>query len=191
MGIKNNEFVFGLVSRAIKEKGWEESIRAIIRLNSERNERSHLIIVGAGEYASSLQDKYKEYDYIHFIMDLTEQSEWIGWVKVFDVALLPTYFVSESLPNSIIEYLAYEKPVIATNIGEIKHMIYSEETNEYAGILLELNSESTVEVDDLLNAMKTMVTNEEIYLQFKNNTKILFKQFTMKNFASEYFDTFD
>lgn len=67
-----------------------------------------------------MREKYKDYKYIHFIMDLKKPSEWIGWVKVFDVAILPSYFISESLPNSIIEYLAYDKPVISTNIGEIQ-----------------------------------------------------------------------
>ncbi|MEK3789516.1 glycosyltransferase [Paenibacillus sp. FSL K6-1230] len=189
LGIKQNDFVFGLVSRAIKEKGWEESIQAIIKLNKESNSNSHLILVGDSEYSKALKEKYKNYDYIHFIMDLREPSEWIGWVKVFDVALLPTYFISESLPNSVIEYLAYDKPVISTNIGEIRYMIQSQEENKSAGILLELN-QGIVNVDDIVDAMKVMTNEPEKFLEYKENTSVLFKQFTMHNFASRYYDYF-
>ncbi|MBY0118887.1 glycosyltransferase [Paenibacillus xylanexedens] len=189
LGIKQNEFVFGLVSRAIKEKGWEESIQAIIKLNKENNSKSHLILVGESEYSKKLKGKYKDYDYIHFIMDLKEPSEWIGWVKVFDVALLPTYFISESLPNSVIEYLAYGKPVISTDIGEIRYMIRSLDENKSAGIILEL-SQGVVNVDDIVNAMKTMTNETDKFLEYKENTSVLFKQFTMHNFASSYYDYF-
>lgn len=122
-------------------------------------------------------------------MDLREPSEWIGWVKVFDVALLPTYFISESLPNSVIEYLAYDKPVISTNIGEIRYMIQSQEENKSAGILLELN-QGIVNVDDIVDAMKVMTNEPEKFLEYKENTSVLFKQFTMHNFASRYYDYF-
>lgn len=189
LGIKQNEFVFGLVSRAIKEKGWEESIEAIIKLNKESNSKSHLILVGESEYSKKLRGKYQDYDYIHFIMDLKEPSEWIGWVKVFDVALLPTYFISESLPNSIIEYLAYDKPVISTNIGEIRYMIHSQNENKSAGILLEL-SQGVVKVDDIVNAMKTMINEPDKFSEYKENTSVLFSQFTMHNFASSYYEYF-
>lgn len=137
-----------------------------------------------------MREKYKDYKYIHFIMDLKKPSEWIGWVKVFDVAILPSYFISESLPNSIIEYLAYDKPVISTNIGEIPKMLYSENQNKYAGIILELNKEREVEVQELTDAMRVMVTDLEQYSEYGKNTKLLFEQFKMSNFASAYFRLF-
>ncbi|MGQ4680127.1 glycosyltransferase [Paenibacillus polymyxa] len=190
IGIREGEFVFGLVSRAIKEKGWEESIKALIQLNNKNQSRSHLILVGESEYSKMLKEKYKDIDYLHFVMNLHEPSEWIGWVKIFDVALLPTYFISESLPNSIIEYLAYNKPVITTNIGEIKQMIYSEKVDKFAGILLELNDEGIVNTDDIYTSMLTLQNDSQKYEELKSNTALLFKQFSMRNFAREYFNVF-
>lgn len=190
LGIKPEDFLFGLVSRAIKEKGWEESIKATIELNKNSKTRIHLALVGQSEYALDLKEKYKDYKYIHFITNLTKASEWIGWVKVFDAALLPSYFISESLPNSIIEYLAYNKPVISTRIGEIPQMLYSDKADKYAGILLDLNNERKVEVDELVEAMRTMAFNKELYLDYTNNTKVLFEQFSMKKFGSTYYELY-
>lgn len=189
IGVHSGEFLFGLVSRAIKEKGWEESVKAIIEL-SEQGKNVHLALIGQSEYANDLKEKYKEYKNIHFITNLKKPSEWIGWVKVFDAALLPSYFISESLPNSIIEYLAYNKPVISTRIGEIPQMLHSEEHDKYAGVLLDLNSKREVEVADLVEAMRVMVTEEATFNDYKNNTELLFEQFKMETFGSKYYDLF-
>ncbi|AFC27517.1 rb110 [Paenibacillus mucilaginosus 3016] len=189
LGINENDFVFGLISRAIKEKGWEESIQAAMLLHKEYPDM-HLILVGQGEYADSLKEKYKQYNQIHFINQFNAPSEWIGWLQIFDVALLPTYFVSESLPNSVIEYLAYNKPVIATDIGDIKYMIHSEEYNKDAGILLSLDSEGKVDVNDLTRSMKLMMDDSDKFNEYKFNTRLLFEQFAMHDFASNYFNFF-
>lgn len=190
LGMKQGEFLFGLVSRAIKEKGWEESIKAIIELNEKEESNAHLALIGQSEYANKLKEKYKDYKYIHFIMNLKKPSEWIGWVKVFNAALLPSYFISESLPNSIIEYLAYNKPVISTRIGEIPEMLYSEKNEKYAGILLDLNLNREVDVEDLVVAMRTIVSDRIAFENYSNNTELLFEQFSMKTFGSKYYELF-
>lgn len=190
LNIPENEFVFGIVSRAIKEKGWEEAISAIIKLNENVSIKSNLVLIGRGEYAENLKKQYENYSYIHFITKTTEPSEWIGWVKMFDVAMLPTYFISESLPNSVIEYLAYGKPVISTNIGEIKNMIIDEKRKKKAGILLELNAKNELNDADLVQAMEKMITNKNDYDLYKTNTEFLFEQFKIENFITNYFELY-
>ena len=108
---------------------------------------------------------------------------------MFDVCLLPTYFVSESLPNSVIEYLAYNKPIISTNIGDIKYMLYDFETEKKAGILLELK-DNKVDFVELKNAMQEMLDKDK-YDLYKKNSKYLFdKKFKMERFVSDYFELF-
>ena len=124
---------------------------------------------------------------VHFVDSLKKPSEWIGYVKMFDCAMLPTYFISESLPNSVIEYLAYGKPVISTNIGDIKYMLLKDEHK--AGIVLELKN-GTVDTDELADAMYSMVSDEELYNQCLAGSKEMFKQFDIKNFANNYYELF-
>jgi glycosyltransferase involved in cell wall biosynthesis/GT2 family glycosyltransferase len=188
LGIGPNDFVFGLVSRAIPQKGWEESVEAVIELR-KRHKHVQLILVGSGSYAEDLKEKYSDIPFIHFVTSFTEPSEWIGWVKIFDVGLLPSYFVSESLPNTIIEYLAYGKPVIATNIGDIKHMVINGKAE--AGYVFELNEDRTVDSKRLMKYMDLMLSNSEEYEKFKKQVHILFEQFKMEKFATTYFEYFE
>lgn len=187
VGIAENSFVFGLVARGIKEKGFGEAAEAFVRLREESDREMDLVLIGNGEYIDSLKEQYVDNQHIHFVDNLSKPSEWIGWVKIFDVAMLPSYFISESLPNSVIEYLAYHKPVIATDIGDIKYMLQS--GNAEAGILLPLH-DWKVEIEELKNAMQTMVDDDEEYQRYQKGTEVVFEQYDMKNFAQRYFDMF-
>ena len=182
--------VFGMVARGIKEKGWREAVESIVELNTELEKKSHLVLVGTGEIIEELKKETKNIDYIHYISANSKPFEWIQWVKMFDICLLPTYFVSESLPNSIIEYLAYSKPVITTNIGDIKHMIHDQETDKWAGILINLEN-NKLDKDKLKNAMKFILEDDNIAIYSKNSKYIFDKKFKMDRFINDYFKLFE
>lgn len=187
IGIDEDSFVFGLVARGIKEKGFGEAAQGFKVLLEKTNKKMDLVLIGNGTFIDGLKELYKDDKHIHFVDNLNRPSEWIGWVKTFDCALLPTYFVSESLPNSVIEYLAYNKPVISTDIGDIKHMINYE--GKSAGILLDLH-DGTVDAKELSEAMLVMVNDEEKYLMYKENSKKAFEQFDIRNFAENYYSLY-
>jgi len=182
-------FIFGLVSRAIPEKGWEESIQAIILLNQELHHKHQLVLIGKSEFSAALKQRYSGYEYIHFIEDFSQPFEWLSWVQTFDVGLLPTYFVSESMPIAVMEYLTYEKPVISTNIGEIKNML-NHTNGKSAGILLELNDHRKISVKELVEAMKTMVMDTELYREYKGNTKLMIGEYSITKCAARYYNLF-
>lgn len=186
IGIKDNWLVFGLISRAIESKGWLEAIKSIIMLN-EKGYDAALVLVGDSEFQRKLKFEYRNYDYIHFI-DLNKVGEeWISWIRMFDVGVLPTYFISETLPNTIIEYLAYEKPTISTDIGDIKYML---ENKDYkAGIILKLK-DYKVDIDDLSNAMEDIIKNKDLFDKYKKGTIELFRQFDANNFTENYYREF-
>jgi len=181
-GVAEGDFVFGLISRAIPEKGWEPAIIATLKLNEILdNRRVHLFLIGESDYAAGLRRKYKKEEVIHFVGFQANLSEWI---YMFDAGLLPTYFQSESQPLIIIEFLAHNKPVIATDIGDIRTMLIR--GKKRAGILLPL-VDGTIQVDDLFLAMKRFVYNEDhIYDRLKDNCEELFSPYDMKTCAESY-----
>ena len=130
--IDEDSFVYGLVARGIQQKGFGEAVEAFKLLKEKTDQKIDLILIGNGPFIDELKEKNQGVEHVHFVDNLQKPSEWIGWVKTFDCALLPTYYISESLPNSVIEYLAYEKPVISTDIGDIKYMLVND--NAEAGI---------------------------------------------------------
>lgn len=69
-------------------------------------------------------------------------------------------------------------------------MLHSVKEDKYAGIILELNEERIVDVQELTDAMRVMVTDSGQYSEYAKNTKLLFEQFKMSNFASAYFRLF-
>ncbi len=180
LGISDDAFIVGIVSRAIPEKGWIESIKAVQRINEGNKKRNvHLILVGESDFSHELSNKYS-LDYVHFTGFSTNPLEWI---QLFDVGLLPSYFISESLPTSVIEYMAAQKPTIASDIGEIKSMLT--QNNKSAGIIIE-TSEKGVNINDLSTSILKYLNDSKVYKEHVNNCKYLFKQFSMKDCLDKY-----
>ena len=181
LGISNESFVFGLIARAIPEKGWQSSIDLVIALR-KKGYTCDLILCGESEYSKKLQLKYNKYKYIHFIGYVKETAEWI---KIFDIGLLPSFFPSEALPNIIIEYLAYGKPVIGTNIGEIPQMIKSSKGN--AGKIVGYDSVGEASLDEMLTFAIDVMDNKEQYKIYQQRAILAFKEkFSMTTCVDNY-----
>jgi glycosyltransferase involved in cell wall biosynthesis len=107
---------------------------------------------------------------------------------MFDVAVLPTYFPGESLPNSVIEYLYASKPVIATDTGDIKNMISHED--QRAGFLIALTSSNRPSSDDLYVAMKAYLTTPELITEHTEIAKLAFQKFDMDSCLESYLELY-
>jgi glycosyltransferase involved in cell wall biosynthesis len=121
VNIESNIFTFGLISRGDFRKGWIEAIDSVIKLNEDGHE-CRLILAGDGPDKLRIEDMYKG---VKCILFLGYVNNPIQLISHFDVGLLPSYF--ESLPYTIIEYLKGKKPIVATDVGEIKQMIIDKE----------------------------------------------------------------
>lgn len=175
-GFRRKDFVFGMVARGIKEKGWEEAIQAFLKIHAPRLQ---LILVGGSTYLDELRRAYSHPD-IHFAGYSENPTEWI---RLFDVGLLPSTFASESLPTSVIEYMMMGKPVIASDKGEIKKMLKRD--NESCGIVLSVNDNQIAE-HELAAAMELLWRDKELYQKMADNTKKLAEYYDMKNCADAY-----
>lgn len=175
----HEHLTFGIVSRPIKEKGWEELILAFISLKLVYP-KIRLILVGAGPFQHKLQRKYGHDSAIRFV---GHSSNPRNYIRKMDVCVLPTYFKGESLPNSIIEYLSEGKPVIATEIGEIGQMLDAE--GHLAGQLLQLTERGLV-LDDLKNAMEKYMANFDLVKIHAELAKIAFRKFSIEECLMKY-----
>ncbi len=149
---KKEEFVFGMVARGIREKGWEIAIKSFISVYTPG---AQLVLVGNGEYLDYLKSIY-QHPAIYFV---GYSADPIEWIRLFDVGLLPSTFASESLPTSIIEYLMMGKPVIASDKGEIRNML--EREDGCSGIVLEVHENAIVQ-SDLIRAMESLMHSPEL-----------------------------
>ncbi|MBW7914596.1 MAG: glycosyltransferase family 4 protein, partial [Taibaiella sp.] len=177
LGIAEEDFVFGMVSRGIAEKGWEVAIEAFLQL---KNSVTHLVLTGSGDYISSLKEKYASEKRIHFTGHADNP---INWINIFDVGLLPSTYPSESLPTVIIEYLCCGIPVIASDAGEIVNMT-GQQANP-AGIIIPIK-EGRVKAMPVSDAMSKYLTDKALYMEHKANAAYCYRMFDMEKCVDAY-----
>jgi glycosyltransferase involved in cell wall biosynthesis len=127
----NEQLRLVMAGRGIPEKGWAETLEAVVDINRELGDEITIDLLGVGEELDKLREKYQEREFVHF---LGYCDDILPIVKQAHIGLLPSYYTAESLPNTIIEYLVCGKPVIATDIGAIREMLTHD--GEVAGAIL-------------------------------------------------------
>jgi glycosyltransferase involved in cell wall biosynthesis/SAM-dependent methyltransferase len=123
LGIRPDDFVLCLVARAIPEKGWEEAINAVIIANAKSKRGIHLLLIGEGAEYDRLRPKFT-FDFIHF---LGFRANIRDYFATADLGFLPSRFPGESFPLVLIDCLHAGRPMLASNIGEIAHMLAARE----------------------------------------------------------------
>ena len=186
LGIEKNAFIVGIASRAIPEKGWEIAIQSIIDIRKTEQTPVYLILVGESDYSKQLFKKYGHHSFLKFVGFSNTPMEWI---QLFDIVLLPTYFVSESLPNTIIEGLAAGKPIVASAMGEIPEMIKHNDLS--AGFILEKTINRKPDFNEISARIKQYINNKILYEEHSMISKLAFKKFSLKRFVNDYIDQFD
>jgi glycosyltransferase involved in cell wall biosynthesis len=171
---------FGMVARGVVDKGWRELITAARRVHAESEKPIRLVLVGDGPCIQELRLEINE----PWIIFAGQQNEPERWVRGFDVGLLPTCLPEESLPNSIIEYLACGKPVIATAIGGIPEMIGR------AGRLVPLAVDGRADVNRLAAEMLAM-THSNVRDELAISAADSSSGFSMEQCLRQYENLFD
>ena len=180
LGISANSFVICLASRAMVEKGWQEAIDAVGIARENTKLDIHLLLLGNGKVYDELRDK-KLPGHIHLLGFV---SNVMSYFSCSDLGLLPSFYKGESFPLVIMECLSVGKPVVATNIGEIRNMI-TDENNDQAGILIDLENDK-LNVSTLARAIIKISTDKILYnkcLVVANRVK---KNFSIDPISDQY-----
>ena len=180
--IPSDAFVFIQVARGAKDKGWQEIVQAFQITQTKTHQKLVLILVGDGEYLDALKTRYKAVPEIVFY---GYSGNPIPIIKRAHVGLLATYYPGESLPNTIIEYITAGKPVIASNIGEIKAMI-GIDSDHPCGSALELTKEGPLSVNLLATKMLEYLENRDLYAVHAANALVQSRKFSMEHCALSY-----
>lgn len=183
LGLTDDDFVVGQISRSIESKGMEVSIKAVLKLVKSGYDNLKLLITGPeNEYYNMLRERYRHERHIIFTGVAINPIEYVG---LFDVGLLPTYFPSESCPSSIIEYISCGKPVIAFDNGEISNMLQSE--SGAAGIVISaVNEEGVPDYNVFADAIQVYM-NDSTRLKHDSETALkAFEKFDIRNTALQY-----
>ncbi|MFD1929259.1 glycosyltransferase family 4 protein [Sporosarcina siberiensis] len=160
--LNDNDFIFSFVGRLVKEKGVFELVEAFKSL-STTFPQAKLVLIGGlleserdhGSYQKLMDDlNHSNIRYLGFRKDIPVI------MKASDVFVLPSY--REGLPRSIIEAMAMEKPIIATNIRGCREEVFPGEN----GFLVE--RENTKELE---KAMISILKNPELVAEYGNRSR--------------------
>lgn len=183
--IQKEALVFGMVARGVPEKGWEPVIQAYQKLRTETSRPMNLLLVGASAFLDQLRDKYSVDGSIRFLGFVDNP---VDCVTSFDIGVLASS-LKESLPNSIAEYLFCGKPVISTEVGEIRRMILTDDKQE-AGLLIDFPSEGLADVQQIYQAMRCYATDNELLRCHQQLALEAFTKFNIDRCVQEYTDLY-
>jgi glycosyltransferase involved in cell wall biosynthesis/SAM-dependent methyltransferase len=183
LGIEADAFVLCEVSRAIPEKGWREAIDAVTQARRKCARPIHLLLLGTGP----VFDELSRQSLPPYVQLLGFTDDACSYYAMSDMAILPSTFSGESFPMTLVEAILVEKPVIATDVGEIRAMITSE--SGVAGVVLPV-VKGKVSVDQISEQIVRFAQNAEAYEQACVATRALAERYDVRKVAEQYLQTF-
>ncbi|UVK44420.1 glycosyltransferase [Mesorhizobium sp. AR07] len=183
LSLSPEDFVFCCVARAIPDKGWEEAIRAAIWANAQSGRRIRLLLIGEGPEADRLRPQYDN-ECVRFIGFRPNIRDYFA---AADIGLLPSRFKGESAPLVLIDCLLSGKPVLASDVGEIRSMLDS--PAGLAGEVFEL-SDWQIDVPALGEIMRRLANDDHVYKEILDRVPVAAVKFEMSRMLLEYEDIY-
>ncbi|NLA50074.1 MAG: glycosyltransferase [Bacteroidales bacterium] len=119
----STEFVVGMVASFWKSKDYPTYYKAALSILNERNDVTFLAI---GTDTDSEASYRLVDDKIESFRLLGKRTDIESCINIFDIGVLASF--TEGLSNSIIEYMALGKPVVASEVGGTPELIIEGET---------------------------------------------------------------
>ncbi len=184
MNIPDDAFVLCCVSRAIPDKGWQETVDAVALARELSSRDIHLVLVGNGP----VYDAFRRLDMPAYVHLIGFSQDAAGYYAASDMGIMLTSFKSESFPLTIIDCLFVNRPFIATKVGEIENMLT--DGDRVAGALIGLE-DWQVPVEDAARVIASFATDADQYRAAKAVVPDVAERFSIEAVASRYVDLFE
>lgn len=159
--------------RFAKAKGWNNLLKAF-KVLSQRKDNIRLILIGDGELKNQIITLIEELGIIEKVLLPGFQDNPFKYISKADVFVLSSFY--EGFPNTLVEAMACEKPVIATDCPSgpaeiLQGTVMSDYTVTEYGVLVRSfkEDESTWQPNDIreehvtfANVMEMLLKNAEL-----------------------------
>ncbi len=179
LNIPEKSFVACVVSRAIPQKGWQAAVDAVKLANSSGGRRIDLILVGAGEMYDKLRGRVPEF--VHLVGFRGNVRDYLA---AADVGLLPSEYAGESFPLLIIDSFFAGRPVVSSNLGEVRAMV------EDAGVVFDLVG-GKIPIAELAKILRTLADDSELYEKLRSRVAVVAEKFFIERVAEKYVAVFE
>lgn len=155
-GFKENTTIIGMVARFDHAKDYPTVIEAVCSL-LDKGKEIIFVAVGDGKTLEECNElvplKYRD-----FFFFTGKRSDIDGIIPLFDIGVLSTF--TEGISNSIMEYMAFKKPVVATDCPGNREIVVNGQT----GLLAKSRDKN-----DWSSKLLMLIENKEIRSQFGTN----------------------
>lgn len=179
LNIGHDDFVLCMVARAIPEKGWKEAIQAVNWANARSARKIHLLLIGDGPEFDKLCDVERSecVSFLGFRHNIRD------YFAACDMGFLPSMFKGESAPLVVIDCLLAGKPVLASDIGEIRSMLESHDG--LAGELFSLY-DWTIDIEAIGKAIVDLANQPSRYQTLCSRVASAALKFSMTAMVNSY-----
>jgi glycosyltransferase involved in cell wall biosynthesis len=163
-GIDCGKIVIGHVGRFHNAKNHENIIKVFARLKAE-NDDVHLMLVGEGDLRWKVDRMIQEYGLEGDVSIVGLRKDVHRMLNAMDIFFFPSLY--EGFPNALLEAMACELPVIASNISEIVE-IMPEEFYRYLF--------NPYDVEGFVDALKPLLLNKHTRKKIGSQARIWVEQ---------------
>lgn len=180
--IEQDKIHFALIGRIKPSmKGQNYLVEAVKLLSAELSEKAQFHIVGSAvkgqEYmVDDLNKLIASYNLAQTIQVEPFVENIASVYSKTDVVLVPS-LCEDSLPTTVLEAMAFGKPVVATISGGIPEMVVDKET----GFLIEKNN-----IEEFKNILSKLIANKEICCTIGKSARMRYlEKFTLDRFKQQ------
>ncbi|MDX8363739.1 glycosyltransferase family 4 protein [Cytobacillus sp. IB215665] len=168
IGINNNEFVFLMGARFEGVKNYQMLLRSIANLKADRP--CKFLLAGTGEELESMKLLAENLRIKDKVLFLGYRKDIYDLIQLCDAVILTSE--KEGIPRILMEAMAFNKPVLATNVLGTKELVVHNQTGE----LVELN-----DIEGLTETMSKWISENyrlELEQYAKNSRERIMSEFT-------------
>ncbi len=152
-GFDSQRFLVGAVGRLSEEKGFHHLINAVGKL-IQAGHRIGLVVAGEGHLRDQLQQQINDLelqDHIRLCGFLSDPRDLYRAIDLFVLSSL-----REGLPNVVLEAMASQRAVVATNCNGIPSLVL----NQQNGLVVPIDNEAA-----LHDAVQRLVSSDELRIR--------------------------
>lgn len=172
--IPNDTFIVGSISFMIEQKGLSDLIKAAKEV-FKTHPHVKFVLIGDGPIKNNLEKSIQDLKDKIFLVGHKENAA--DYIPLFDCLVLPSLW--EGMPNVVMEAMAQNIPVVATNVGGVPELIEDGKN----GFIVKSG-----DINSLVNGLKKMIrlSPTERQVMGKHGLEHLRTNFTFEKMVSSY-----
>ncbi|MCG8580250.1 MAG: glycosyltransferase [Bacteroidales bacterium] len=174
IGISNGQALIGMIASINWRKDYPTFIRSAL-LVLKQTTNVCFIIIGDGEDRADVESMIPA-NLKKYFRFMGKRQDVDRYISVFDIGILASF--GEGISNSIMEYMAFEKPVIASDVEGNRELVKADQS----GFLVEMRNESEM-ADKMLKLLSDKALSVEMG---KAGKRIILERFTEEQMTEKY-----